>query len=44
VLVTARVPVAHAVAVVLTYRVVTFWLPAVVGVAVAWRLRRTGAL
>jgi uncharacterized membrane protein YbhN (UPF0104 family) len=44
VLVTAHVPAAHAVAVVLTYRVITFWMPAVVGVAVAWRLRRAGAL
>ena len=44
VLVTAKVPVTHAVEVVLTYRVLTFWLPAVIGLFATRHLRRAGAL
>jgi uncharacterized membrane protein YbhN (UPF0104 family) len=44
VLITAGVPTPHAIEVVLIFRVITFWLPAVLGVAAARHLRRTGAL
>jgi uncharacterized protein (TIRG00374 family) len=44
VLVSAHVPAAHALAVVLTFRVITFWSPAGVGLAAGWYLRRSRAL
>ena len=44
VLVATQVPATHAVQVVLVYRLITFWAPAVVGVFLARGLRRTGAL
>jgi uncharacterized membrane protein YbhN (UPF0104 family) len=44
VLVAAHVPAAHALGVVLTYRLITFWLPAAAGLAAGWHLRRSGAL
>jgi uncharacterized membrane protein YbhN (UPF0104 family) len=44
VLVAGHVPAVHAVQVVLVFRVITFWLPAAVGVVAARHLRRTGAL
>lgn len=44
VLVAAHVPLGAAVADVLVFRAITFWAPAVVGVAVARRLRRRGVL
>jgi uncharacterized membrane protein YbhN (UPF0104 family) len=44
VLVAAHVPAPHAVEVVLIFRLITFWSPAVVGVFVARRLRRSGAI
>jgi uncharacterized membrane protein YbhN (UPF0104 family) len=43
-LVSAQVPAAHALADVLAFRVVTFWLPAAVGILATRRLYRTGAL
>jgi uncharacterized membrane protein YbhN (UPF0104 family) len=44
VLIAAGVPTAHAVEVVIIFRVITFWLPAAVGLLAARHLRRTGAL
>lgn len=44
VLVASGVPATPAVEVVVVYRVITFWLPALVGLAAARRLRRTRAL
>ena len=44
VLVAAHVPVATAVTDVLVFRAITFWTPAVAGIAVARRLRRVGVL
>jgi uncharacterized membrane protein YbhN (UPF0104 family) len=43
-LVTAGVPAGHALADVLVFRVITFWLPALVGLLAARQLRRVGAL
>jgi uncharacterized membrane protein YbhN (UPF0104 family) len=44
VLVTSGVPAAHAVEVVLIYRLLTFWLPAIVGLFATRHLHRVGAL
>ena len=44
VLVSSGVPTAHAVEVVLIYRIITFWSPAVFGLLATRRLRRAGAL
>jgi uncharacterized membrane protein YbhN (UPF0104 family) len=44
VLVSAHVDVGHAVQVVLVFRLLTFWLPAVIGVLALRRLRRVGAI
>lgn len=44
VLVTVGLPSARAVEIVIMYRVITFWLPAVAGLITARHLRRTGAL
>ena len=44
VLVGLHVPAAHAVQVVFVYRIITFWLPAAIGVVVTRGLRRAGAL
>ncbi|MDQ1720703.1 MAG: hypothetical protein QOI26_437, partial [Pseudonocardiales bacterium] len=44
VLVAAQLPVAHAVAIVLAFRLVTFWAPAVIGLGLMRPLRRRGAL
>jgi uncharacterized membrane protein YbhN (UPF0104 family) len=44
VLIAAGVPTAQAVEVVIIFRVITFWLPAVAGLLAARHLRRTGAL
>jgi uncharacterized membrane protein YbhN (UPF0104 family) len=44
VLIAGGVPSAHAVEVVLIYRVITFWLPALFGLLASRQLRRVGAL
>ncbi len=44
VLASSGVPTAHAVEVVLVYRLLTFWLPAAFGLLAARHLRRAGAL
>lgn len=44
VLIAAHASAGPALAVVITFRVVTFWLPALIGLATARHLRRTGAL
>ena len=44
VLVAAHVPAAHAVEVVLVFRLITFWLPAGVGVIATRHLRKVRAL
>jgi uncharacterized membrane protein YbhN (UPF0104 family) len=44
VLISAHVPAAQAIADVLAFRVITFWLPAVAGLGAARQLRRAGAL
>jgi uncharacterized membrane protein YbhN (UPF0104 family) len=44
VLVTAQVPTTNALAAVLAFRVITFWLPAVAGLIATRHLRRSGAL
>ena len=44
VLVAAAVPLAHAVEVVLVFRLITFWLPAAAGILATRSLRRAGAI
>ena len=44
VLIAAAVPYAHAVEVVVVFRLITFWIPALVGVLATRRLRRMGAI
>ncbi len=44
VLVTVHVPAAHALEVVVLFRLITFWLPAVLGVLATRQLRRAGAI
>ena len=44
VLISAQVPAAHSVEVVMIFRLITFWSPAVIGVFVTRRLLRAAAL
>ena len=44
VLVAAAVPAAHAIEIVLLFRLITFWAPAAVGILTAAALRRRGAI
>ncbi len=44
VLVAARMPATNAIAVVISFRLITFWAPAVIGLGAARTLRRRGAL